>query len=69
MRKVLGGNDEGTGEIGGGARPYLVCTTPNGQNRWYRPSCNFSTANADCIAIYPAYSSGVSGECVIEITP
>ncbi len=59
MKKVMGGVEPA-------GHTELKCTTPDGTEYW-RWKCAASDPTADCKAIYPAFSSGVSGECVIVI--
>ena len=61
MKKVMGG-------VEAAGYTALECTTPNGTETWKRPSCPDSDPNAQCQAIYPAYS-GVTGQCIVVIVP
>lgn len=62
MKKVTGGDMPVNSQ-------ELVCTTPNGTESWKRPNCIEASATAECMAIYPAYGSSVTGTCVVVILP
>lgn len=52
MKKVMGGNEPGTGEIGGeGGGKCLYCHTSSYNSCWYR--ANPGDAAQDCQEIYP----------------
>ncbi len=66
MKKVLGGNGEGTGEIGGNTE--LKCTTPGGTEYWRR-ACTQYNALSECNAIYPLHVGHITAECALILIP